>query len=484
MATDLKYKIALHRGFFIYILIFVIFFILGLLIFLYSKESNSSEKEMDSLLQVVNTQVYNAHKYKESIDSLLTNDKSLHSINSLRVTLIDTLGNVLYDSDVDESSMENHSNRPEFINAMRDHHAYIVKRKSKTTSKPYFYSALRKDDLIIRSAVEYKVSFVGLLRQDKNLLWFVTLFAILICLITYQMTRSLRQNILKLELFAEKTSKGETIDTDNLNFPNDELGNISNQMISLYQKSEKAQKALILEHQRADMLEQEQIRRKKQLSLNINHELKTPVSSIQGYLETIINHEDMPADKAMLFVEKSYQQCLRLSQLLLDLSTITRMDEGENMIEKEEVCLSEILDISLNDLHSIIEDKGFEVMNNLPSNLIIKANQTLISSIFNNLINNALAYSGGNEIDISLLKEDNTQYTISFSDNGVGIPEEHQNRVFERFYRIDKGRSRQYGGTGLGLSIVRNSVMIHGGNILVRNKALGGAEFIFTLNKA
>ena len=485
MDTDSKYKSSFHKGLFSYLIVFFLIFILGLIIFLYNREKMMSQKEMNNLLQMVNTQVYIAYNYNESIDSLLVNNKSLKEITSLRVTIIDTTGKVLYDSDptVNIDSMQNHSSRHEFIKAMNNNQGYTVRRKSVTTSKPYFYSATKNEDVVVRSAVEYSISFIGLLRNDENILWFICIFAIIISFIAFGMIRNFRLNIKKLQLFAKSTATGQSINTDNWKFSNDELGEITNQMITLYKELEHAQKALILEHQRAESKEQEQVLRKKQLTQNINHELKTPVSSIQGYLETIIEHEDLPRAKMISFIEKSYKQCLRLSQLLQDLSIITRMDEGKEMISKEPICLSDIVDDSVNDLHPAIIERGFKVNNSIPPNLMIKGNQTLLSSIFNNLINNALAYSEGHTIFVYLLKEDHNKYTICFSDDGVGIPKEHQNRLFERFYRIDKGRSRQQGGTGLGLSIVKNAVAMHGGDIFVRNRAQGGAEFIFSLEK-
>lgn len=230
--------------------------------------------------------------------------------------------------------------------------------------------------------------------------------------------------------------------------------------------------------------EEEQARLKRQLTQNIAHELKTPVSSIQGYLETIINNPNIPQENVRSFLERSYAQSNRLTYLLRDISVLTRMDEAPEMVEKETVNLSKIVGNILNEVAMGLEEKHITVVNKMPMNLIVTGSSSLLYSIFRNLTDNAIAYAGTNiKITISCFREDERYYYFSFSDTGVGVPEEHLNRLFERFYRVDKGRSRKLGGTGLGLAIVKNAVMFHGGTIFAKNRAEGGLEFVFTLLK-
>lgn len=230
--------------------------------------------------------------------------------------------------------------------------------------------------------------------------------------------------------------------------------------------------------------EEEQARLKRQLTQNIAHELKTPVSSIQGYLETIINNPDMATDKEKSFIERCYIQSNRLTYLLRDISVLTRMDEAPEMVEKEAVNISRLVDNILNEVALNLEEKQIHVNNNLPADLVLKGNNSLLYSIFRNLTDNAISYAGiGIEITISTFREDEQFYYFSYVDNGIGIPEEHLNRIFERFYRVDKGRSRKLGGTGLGLAIVKNAVLFHGGTIFAKNTPNGGVEFVFTLQK-
>lgn len=230
--------------------------------------------------------------------------------------------------------------------------------------------------------------------------------------------------------------------------------------------------------------EEEQARLKRQLTQNIAHELKTPVSSIQGYLETIISNPNIPQENVRVFLERSYAQSNRLTFLLRDISVLTRMDEAPELVEKEQVNLSKIVENILNEVALGLEEKHITVVNKLPSEVILTGSSSLLYSIFRNLTDNAIAYAGNDiQITINCFREDEKFYYFSFSDTGVGVPEEHLNRLFERFYRVDKGRSRKLGGTGLGLAIVKNAVLLHGGTIFAKNMPKGGLEFVFTLKK-
>ena len=131
----------------------------------------------------------------------------------------------------------------------------------------------------------------------------------------------------------------------------------------------------------------------------------------------------------------------------------------------------------------LAQAKGMVIENNVTGNLSMTGNPSLLEAVFNNLTDNAMAYSGGSVIRIGLECEDSSRIVLSFSDNGTGVPPEHLPRLFERFYRIDKGRSRAAGGTGLGLAIVKNAVMMHGGTVTAENRPGWGLLFRITLLK-
>ena len=230
--------------------------------------------------------------------------------------------------------------------------------------------------------------------------------------------------------------------------------------------------------------ETEQARLKRQLTQNIAHELKTPVSSIQGYLETIVNNPNLSREKIDTFLTKSYAQSNRLTHLLRDISLLTRMEEAPNMTEKEPVNLYQIVQDVFSEVALQLEEKQIKTQNLLPNDLCIQGNPSLLYSIFRNLTDNAIAYAGTNiSITIRCFRQGEKFYYFSFTDTGIGVSPEHLGRLFERFYRIDKGRSRKLGGTGLGLAIVKNAVLLHSGSIFAKNNPEGGLEFIFTLSK-
>ena len=230
--------------------------------------------------------------------------------------------------------------------------------------------------------------------------------------------------------------------------------------------------------------ETEQARLKKQLTQNIAHELKTPVSSIQGYLETIVNNPDLSREKLDQFLSRSYAQSNRLTHLLSDISLLTRMEEAPNMTEKEAVNLYQMVQNIFNEVTLQLEEKQIKAQNLLPTDLEIQGNASLLYSIFRNLTDNAIAYAGTDiSITIQCFRQGEKFYYFSFADTGIGVTPEHLGRLFERFYRVDKGRSRKLGGTGLGLAIVKNAVLLHGGSIFAKKNPEGGLEFIFTLSK-
>lgn len=222
---------------------------------------------------------------------------------------------------------------------------------------------------------------------------------------------------------------------------------------------------------------------RRELTQNISHELKTPVTSILGYTETILEHPEMDDATQRQFIERTQSQAHRLSSLLQDISMLNRMDYASEMITMGRVDVSSIVSDIIKETALAAEAKHMTVYNHLPEIIITNGNNSLIYSIFRNLMDNAINYAGeGKTIAISAFEQDDKWY-FSFSDNGVGIPVEHMSRVFERFYRVDKGRSRSLGGTGLGLAIVKNAVMLHGGTIIAQAPTNGGLCFKFSLKK-
>ncbi len=223
---------------------------------------------------------------------------------------------------------------------------------------------------------------------------------------------------------------------------------------------------------------------KQEMTLNIAHELKTPVTAISGFLETIKDNPTMPEEKKVQFIERSCIQINRLSNLIQDISFLTKIEETNQLFPVETVDVKNML----TDMHSDFElkllESKMEIELKFPDELNINGNTELLDSIFRNLIDNSIKYAGeGSKIEIQNYFEDNNYHYFSFVDNGIGIKEAHLPRIFERFYRADNGRSRKMGGTGLGLSIVKNAVAYHKGRIFVKKPKGNGIQFFFSLKK-
>lgn len=224
-------------------------------------------------------------------------------------------------------------------------------------------------------------------------------------------------------------------------------------------------------------------RMRRELTQNIAHELKTPVASILGYTETILDNPAISNDMSRQFIVRTHSQAQRLTALLQDISTLNKMDYAPDLLKMERVDVSALFADIVQETALAIDARQMTLRNYLPQDIIVQGNPSLLYSIFRNLVDNAVSYAGqGSVVEVSAVEQP-SHWRFTFKDNGIGIPAEHLPRIFERFYRIDKGRSRDMGGTGLGLAIVKNAVLLHGGNIAISNAEPSGLKFEFTLSK-
>ena len=234
-----------------------------------------------------------------------------------------------------------------------------------------------------------------------------------------------------------------------------------------------------------DTTKQEKTRQMKQeMTGNIAHELRTPVTSIRGYLETVLE-QPLDKEKERDFLSKAYNQTLTLSELIQDMGLITKIEEAPQSFQQESVSILGVLESVQSDLDTPLKEKGIAIDLSVSENVVVNGNYNLLYSTFRNLTENAIRYAGNDaKIFINNYREDSDFYYFSYSDTGVGIADEqHLNRLFERFYRISDGRTRDMGGSGLGLSIVKNAILLHRGTIIAKNRAGGGLEFLFTLSR-
>ena len=554
------------------------------LLFQYQREREFAQEKLNNVLSNYNYQLF--RKCQQSTDINQTVISFMDDIpqKDLRVTIIDPSGDVLFDnSGTDE--FNNHNDRSEVRKARLYNEGFAI-RSSESTGKRYFYSASNIGGYIYRSALPYDQYVRGILTVNKDFIYFMALMTLIFFFVLSRFTFSIGKTISKLRDFALNVEKDRMPAVDYV-FPNDELGDISQNIVTLYHRQQKAKNELSMEreklikhfqyskegfamftsegreilsnilfiqfinvisdtqiHQVEDVTDiaelepirtflnknirnlnrkkkvlresvtidkngkifliecilfldnsyeisindisrqEEESRMKRQLTQNVSHELKTPVSSIQGYLETILSNPDLSPDKRQFFLERCYSQSTRLTGLLRDISVLNRLDEASEMFDLTEVNITKLIAEIQKECSQDMEEKHITSEIILPGDPTVFGNNSLLYSIFRNLYDNAIAYAGENiKITVNCYKEDPKYYYFSFSDNGVGIPEEHINRIFERFYRVDKGRSRKIGGTGLGLSIVKNGVNFHKGQISAKSSPGKGVTFFFTLKK-
>lgn len=467
-------KISVGTRLYVSIMAIFLLFAIAFIVFQQVREKQYKIELLNEKLQNYNKQLADAMKYMGKTDeTTLDSYVKTHSLPNLRVTIIDNEGHVTFDNlEKNYNRFTNHANRPEVIEAKMKGSGSSVERNSKTLKQEFFYSATYFNDskITIRSALPYNNDLTKSLQTDQHFIWFALTTIIILTLVLWRFLSRLGANITKLKLFASRADHNESLETEDLiAFPDDELGEIAERIIKIYKRLQSTR--------------QEQDKLKRQLTQNIAHELKTPVASIQGYLETILDNPHIDEETKKQFLKHSYAQSQRLTSLLQDISTLNRMDDAPEIKENVEVNISQMVEDISKETALQLEKHHMSFIINLPENIIVHGNKSLLYSVFRNLTDNAIAYAGnGTTITLDAV-ENNKDWSFAFYDNGIGVANEHLSRIFERFYRVDKGRSRKLGGTGLGLAIVKNAVMIHGGTIQAKNLPTGGLRFDFNIKK-
>ena len=423
-------KLSFHKRLFLQLIAFSWTIVVCFIGFQYLREKEYKSDFLSAQLQQYNLHLLVAIEDGESYEEYIaTHEKPM---DDLRISLITLSGAVVYDNTIPADSLGNHSNRPEIVDALQDGSGYHIGRQSESDGREYFYSATRGERVIVRTAIPYSSTLKDLLEADWSFLIVMISITLSMSVIAYFTTRKLGKDI-------ERVNRFEA--------------------------------------------EQEKNRLKRQLTNNINHELKTPVASIQVCLETLLSGISLSEEKRQELIERCYSNNERLRRLLADVSLITRMEDGSAFIGKEEVVINDILCEIAHELEIMPDEERMTLHTNFSERVMIGGNLSLIGSIFRNLTENAIAYSEGKNIYISLMANNDKECHIRFEDDGCGVENKQVSRLFERFYRVDKGRSRQKGGTGLGLAIVKHAVQFHGGTITASNRPNGGLRFDFTLKK-
>lgn len=584
-------RLSFQQKLFIYLTLILSVFAILVMVFQYDREKEYRQEQLENTLDNV-TEI--THKYIRANKLTSTgNFRSLDSLstllpdNNIRITVISPKGIVMYDSEVaDYHTMENHWHRAEVQESVAQPFGSNI-RKSTTTGSAYYYYSKFYSDYFIRTAILYNIQVKDLLKVDTMFIFYLVALFLVIWTTMLFFTRSISRTITRLKDFTIRLGNGETL-PQHIDFPKDELGTISKQIISIYKDLNTANHEITVEKNKLfnhlhalnegiafftsekekvltnkhfiqflnlisgestisaekffEVKELKPIIRfidkqlksklhfesenlphieknffkenkyfnvqciffqdrsfeimikdttkfenrrlmKQQMTSNISHELKTPVATVMGYLETL-HGKSISAEKQQYFIEKAFAQAKRLSDLVEDISMLNKIEESKDHFSFEPVDIKEIVDDVNENLKLRLDENHIRFSTQFDKAIVLNGNKSLLFSVFYNLFDNVIKY-GGQHIEIKLLNylEDEEFYYFSFSNTGKGIAEEHLSRIFERFYRVDQGRSRKTGGTGLGLAITKNAIQLHGGEISARNNKNGGVEFLFTLAK-
>ena len=570
--------------------IFAVFTLL-VLIFQYDREKKFKvgqlENTLDNITEIAQNYLVNNAIMDSASFGLMDSLMEILPAQHIRLTLISSTGEVMYDSEVsDYSAMENHLERPEVRESVIDGSGSDV-RESATTGNSYYYYAKFYSDYFVRTATLYDVEIRDFLHVEKLFIIYLLLLFVVTSLILLYITRKFSEIVDKLRYFIIRLRSGEEPD-EHLDFPSDELGSISSEFSALYRELNDAQQNLLIEKNKlyshlsalnegiaffssgkekvlannhfiqnlnllsemstisaekifevpelkpitsfideqleesAEISSRERPQKeldlqkgsryfnvkcvffqdksfevvitettklekrrllKQQMTSNIAHELKTPVATVLGYLETLENNSISP-EKQKYFIEKAHAQARRLSELIEDLGTLNKIEEAGDNYKFKTVRIRQVVDEVQEQLQAKLDEQKIKVHVDLKDKLEIQGNKSLLFSIFYNLFDNVIKYGGeGAEIHLSNYLKDKKNVYFSFANTGIEIEEKHLTRIFERFYRIDDGRSRKTGGTGLGLAIVKNAIQLHKGEISARKYKDGGVEFLFSLQK-
>lgn len=395
---------------------------------------------------------------------------------NLRITVVDSGGRVLGDSEKEPSQMENHGDRPEIVEAARNGFGQSM-HFSDTLNYNMKYVAVRvsRDGNtlgIVRFALP--LSQVQLqIRTIYRVVLFAATAAIAIALtVAYFVSRSITLPIRQMKETAEQIAKGDLAPRVRIR-SRDELGELADSLNTMADE---------LQHKIEDLRQMDQVR--TDFLANVSHELKTPLTLIKGYTETLQGEAMGDKIKAAKFVSIIKEHSDRLGNIVDDLLSLSELESSKDCIDRTQFDLRKLIDdISLGFGHVLATKRLELTVNSQGDDLTINADRDKIEHVLVNLIDNAIKYTGeSGRIELSVAGLDR-EIRIAVRDDGIGIAKQHLDRVFERFYRVDKARSRELGGTGLGLSIAKHIVLAHNGEIAIESVPGKGTTVLVTLPK-
>ena len=397
-----------------------------------------------------------------------------------RLTLIDKSGRVLGDSDSNPSAMENHATRPEFAAALRGQTGTDL-RTSNTLGVMFMYVAVPSGDGAMRAAVALRDIKTKVNDIRKQLLAAVALAFLPAMVLAAFFARNVSAKLAMIIEYAGKLARGE-FQARLKRGGRDELGVLTDQLNETGEKLQAMFQQLQREHTELEKLE----RVRKDFVINVSHELRTPLASIQGYTETLLEGAVHDPEHNIRFLSIIRQNAERLGRLTADLMTLSRLELKSTRFQFASYYAADLLADCCDSMRPIAEKKDIEiVIEDGPPNAEVFCDSEAVHQVMSNLLDNAIKYTpeeGKIIVGSRKMKEGEDEMLEFFvRDSGMGIPAEELPRLFERFYRVDKARSRQMGGTGLGLAIVKHLVRAMGGRVRVESEPGHGSTFLFTL---
>ncbi|MDO5664151.1 MAG: ATP-binding protein [Bacteroidia bacterium] len=579
----MKFRLSYRKRILLYFFVIIAIFTVGIILF---EQKQIRYERTRSLENMLDSNADFIHRYIEGkniafsdtmpqLDELIT-----YLPDNLRLTIIDKAGVVVYDNLLDKRIMTNHIDRPEIQKAIGFGSGSNIRMSDSNYIRYLYYANNYEGKYFIRVALPYEVEVRPFLNSKNSFMYFILLFFIVSVLMMFYFANKFSKSIKELKEFAVNLKNEKPVKTA-FQFPDDEVGEVSAEIVENYNLLKENRKKLALEREKliqhfqyseegiaifseerkkiytnshflqflniivdkpvledeylfsdsnfeeivtfldstdrsenvfstrieksgkqfnirviifedknfeiyiSDITKAEKRRLLKQeITNNIAHELRTPVTSIRGYLETILSLNPKDIARQQAFIDRAYVQTIRLSELIQDISMLTKIEEAADRFIREPVYMKPLLDELGSDLSDIFHKKNITFNIDVADGVIIYGSRTLLYSIFRNLVDNSIAYAGETiQITIRCYMESDDAVYFEFHDNGIGVEEKHLVKIFERFYRVNEGRTRDTGGSGLGLSIVKNAVLLHKGNIVAKNRPEGGLLFLITFPK-
>lgn len=410
--------------------------------------------------------------------------KTIADLEAVRISVINADGTVVADSDVPYERLpevENHFNRREVQTALKEGTG-VVKRRSATVNRDFMYVARRisldpSTDLLAAVHIIRIAAPLDELHRHVNeirSIIFVTGMIVLlsVTVVSFVFSRRISGPLVGLARSVEEIRNGN-LDTQLNVVSDDEIGMVARTINDLLDKVN------------ADIAKMKKLEKFRSEFLgNVSHELRTPIFSLQGFIETLLGGAVDDPNVNRDFLQKAYAHATRLNNLLGDLINISQIESGEMKMSFHYFTVKEFLENVIREMQPVAERHHTVLRGRYPGGLDevrVYGDKQRLQQVMRNLIENSIKYNKPyGEVIVSFERKKET-VRISVNDNGIGIAEEHQPRIFERFYRVDRDRSREVGGTGLGLAIVKHIIEAHGSKVHVNSTPGKGSTFYFEL---